>query len=169
MTDFRLVPVNLENIRLLFDWATTPAGLIDETMELASAVLIALGTDATAGPNDKLPDPRSNDRRGWWGDMNADVIWGAWPVGSKLWLLQRDKIVGSAAQQGATTTRVSNYISAAIQPFVDNGICSKFTIDKILVDPDQKRIDAVFTMYRGPLSAVQLTYQPLWHQIFPGA
>lgn len=169
MTDFRLSAINDDNITLDFDWVQLASGLIDETMELASAVLIALGTDAQADENDVLPDPRSTDRRGWWGDLNAKQIWNGWPIGSKLWLLARAKIVGVGAREGSTTNRVRTYISTCIQPFVDNGICSKFSIDSVTVDKSNKKISAQFTMYRGPKSAIKLTYQPIWDQIFPGA
>jgi phage gp46-like protein len=169
MADFRLQAQDRDHINLNFDWLQLASGLIDESMELASAVLIALNTDATASETDVLPDPRSTDRRGWWGDLNAGTLWGGWPIGSKLWLLKRAKIVDNNAREGATTARVRSYITACIRPFVDNGICSKFTIDSVVVDKSNKKISAAFTIYRGPKSAIKLSYQPLWSQLFPGA
>jgi phage gp46-like protein len=39
-----------------------------------NTVKLALLTDAIADPADILPDPDSNDRRGWWGDLDAETI-----------------------------------------------------------------------------------------------
>jgi phage gp46-like protein len=169
MTDFRLVATNRDDVILTWDWVQLQSGLLDETQELASAVLVALGTDGLADANDVLPDPRSTDRRGWWGNLNASTIWNGWPLGWKGWLLSRAKIVDSGAKEGATVNRVRMYLAAALQPFVDNRVCSKFTIDSIIVDDLVRRITATFTMYRGPKSAIQLQYQPLWTEIFPGS
>jgi phage gp46-like protein len=171
MTDFRLVAINLNDLygtNLRFDWATLASGVVDESMELASAVLIALNTDATADDSDVLPDPRSTDRRGWWGDENAKSIWDGWPIGSRLWLLKRAKIIGYGSKEGATVNRVRGYLTECLQLFVDNGICSNFSIDSIIVDAGAKRISTTFTMFRGPKSAIKLSYQPLWDRLFSG-
>lgn len=163
MPDIRLVPVNSPIIGM--DWLQTPAGLIDEAAELISAVNVALMTDALAGPSDALPDPRSDDRRGWWGDLEAATIWGGWPIGSKLWLLSRAKIVDAGAREGATIARVQQYISQAIQPFVDNKLASRFVVTATQVS--SQRIDANVVIYRGPKSAIQLQYQALWDELPP--
>jgi phage gp46-like protein len=166
MPDVRLVPI-VTPIALTFDWLQTPTGLLDETQQLASAVTVAFNTDATADPSDVLPDPRSDDRRGWWGDLDAEAIWGGWPIGSKLWLLTRAKIVDSGAREGATIVRVKNYLLAALQPFIDHRICSQVTVDVAL--NNIRQITAQVTIYRGPKSAIQLNYDPLWQEIFPGS
>ena len=164
MPDIRLVPVSSPIIGM--DWLQSPiTGLIDETAELISAVNVALMTDALAAPTDVLPDPNSNDRRGWWGDLDADTIWGGWPIGSKLWLLSRAKIVDSGAREGATIARVQAYISAAIQPFVDAKIASRFSVTATQVS--KQRIDASVIIYRGPKSAIQLQYQAVWGELPP--
>jgi len=61
------VPIATPDVARL-DWLQAPGGLIDETAELATAVTIALCTDALADVNDIRPDPNSTDRRGWWAD-----------------------------------------------------------------------------------------------------
>lgn len=165
MPDIQLVPV-ITPIVMNFTWLQTPTGLLDETQELASAVTLALNSDATADVGDVLPDPRSSDRRGWWGDLDAQTIWGGWPLGSKLWLLTRAKIIGAGSREGPTTVRVKNYITIALQPFIDNRICSQITVDVSLNNIQQ--ITAAITIYRGPKAAIQLRYDPLWTEIFPG-
>lgn len=164
MPDIRIIGVNSVNI-LTFDWLQTPVGLLDETQELATAIIIALNTDALADVTDKLPDPRSTDRRGWWGDTDASSIWQGWNIGCKLWLLKRAKIVDSSAEEGATVSRVQTYISQALQPFVDNKIITTFTSTVTVVN--QQRIDASIIVYRGALQTIQLNFQPLWQEIFP--
>jgi phage gp46-like protein len=54
---------------------------------------ISLFTDRAASPDDRLPDERPGvvgDRRGWWGDLARDGG-RTYPIGSKLWLLFREK------------------------------------------------------------------------------
>jgi phage gp46-like protein len=169
MPDIRLVQLTTPDVVSL-DWLQSQTGQIDETNELITAVLVALGTDAQAAATDVLPDPRSSDRRGWWGDLQASQIWNGWPIGSLLWLLTRAKIVDQNAREGATIARVQAYISAAIQPFVDNAICSGFAV-KAWVSNDGRndRIMARLTLYRGSKNAIALEFQPTWSELFPNS
>jgi len=147
------------------DWSLLGDGTLDETQALATAVVVALGTDGLAATSDILPDPDSTDRAGWWGDLDAEEIWDGWPIGCKLWLLKRDKIVGPEAMQGATTTRVEYYIREAIQPFLDRRIGSRMNVWVERVNRDQ--INAVIRLYRGPTLEIELRYQILWSEIGP--
>src|SRR5262245_55152284 len=147
------------------DWLLLDNGTLDNTESLATAVIVALGTDRLAEREDILPDPDSTDRRGWWGDLEADSIWHGWPIGCRLWLLKRDKIVGPGAFQGATVVRVEHYIREALQPFLDLRIASRIEIRAEQVD--RQRIDALIRLYRGPELAVDLRYQVLWDDIIP--
>jgi phage gp46-like protein len=148
------------------DWSLLGDGTLDDRYALATSVCIALGTNALADINDPLPDPDSTDRQGWWGDLDCQEIWpGSWPIGSKLWLLRRSKIEGPNAQRGATIALVDNYIRAALQPFVDNRICSTFKVDSVRVSPQQ--IDSLITIYRGPEPNIQLRFHSLWDGIKP--
>jgi phage gp46-like protein len=147
------------------DWLLRGDGTLDETQALATAVIVALGTDRLATPQDVLPDPDSPDRRGWWGDMDAEEIWGGWPIGSRLWTLRRDKITGPGALRGPTLTRVQYYIREALQPFIDLRICSNIEIKASRVG--RERIQALIRIYRGPEIAIELRYQMLWSEIVP--
>ena len=51
---------------VILDWKVTD-GVIDETQALATAVMVALGSNLLADVGDELPDPLDNDRQGWWG------------------------------------------------------------------------------------------------------
>lgn len=55
---------------------------------LRSAVLVSLFTDRRARPDDSLPDG-SKDRRGHWSDSH---LLGDDQEGSRLWLLEREKV-----------------------------------------------------------------------------
>lgn len=145
------------------DWQLLDNGTLDDTQALATSVIIALGTDRLADVYDELPDPDSTDRRGWWGDIDAEEIWGAWPIGTRLWLMSREKIVGPGTPEGATVVRIEQYIREAIQPFVDYRIASSFDVSVARVGRD--RIDALITIYRGPSNPVELRYQMLWSGI----
>jgi len=166
MPDVRLVTVDTPDI-ITFDWLQTSTGLLDETEQLVSAIIVALNTDALAYPSDVLPDPRSSDRRGWWADHQAEAIWQGWPIGSCLWLLTRAKIVGPEAREGATLVRVQKYIKAALQPFITAKLCSQITVTAAQVGT--QRITARIMIYRGPKTAIQLDYQPLWIELSPGS
>lgn len=165
--DFRLVPQDTIDV-ISLDWFQSPGtGLIDETEDLKTAVIVALCTDALADVSDVLPDPNSSDRRGWWGDYHADTIWGGWPVGCKLWLLTRAKILGPGSKEGPTLARVQTYISQAIQPFVTARLCSRFVVG--VKRTNIQRIDASVTIFRGPKSAISLQFQALWGDLFEGS
>jgi hypothetical protein len=77
--------------------------------------------------------------------------------------LKRAKIVGSSAYEGATTTRVENYIREALEPFLERRIASAFDI--VVTRADRDRIDALVRIYRGPVRPIELRYQVLWEDI----
>jgi phage gp46-like protein len=147
------------------DWQLLDDGTLDDTMALATSVVVALGTNALASLDDRLPDPDSTNREGWWGDLDADVIWNGWPIGTKLWLMRRSAIESSQGKYGSTQTLIMNYIRDAIQPFVDRKIATRYQIMSMRVD--KQSIDAVIRLYRGPTAAIDLMYQMLWQGIMP--
>jgi len=148
---------------LTIDWRVLENGALDDRQALATAVVVALGTNALASSDDVLPDPDSTNRMGWWGDLHAQLIWSGWPIGSKLWLLLRAKMTPATALEGSILARVEDYISEAIQPFVNLRIASGFDVWVSRVD--KQRIDALIRIYRGPLKAVDLLYQVLWDEL----
>lgn len=160
MPDIRLVQNTLfPKYSVTLDWNLLTNGTLDDTQALATSICVALGTDGLASIDDILPDPDSTDRMGWWGDLDAD-IWGGWPIGCRLWLLKRAKILPSEALEGATVTRVEDYIREAIQPFVMRRIGTRFIVEATRVGKEQ--IDALVRIYRGPLLEIELRFQVLW-------
>jgi phage gp46-like protein len=167
MGDIRLVQQSVfpYQTEVSSDWMLLDNGTLDETQALATAAIVALGTDRLADEGDLLPDPDSSDRRGWWGDLDADVIWGAWPIGCRLWLLRRSKIAPSEAQEGSTLVRIKFYIQEALQPLIDLKIASAMEV--VVTRQDKQRIDAFIRLFRGPKVEVELRYQVLWADIEP--
>jgi phage gp46-like protein len=165
MPDIRLVQQSeaFPRYSIPIDWLLLDDGTLDDTQALATAVIVALGTDKLAGPDDILPDPDSTDRAGWWGDMDAEELFNGWPIGTKLWLLRRAKIVGPEDPEGATITRVEQYISEAIQPFITNKIATSFDVEAFRNGVN--RVDAYVAIYRGPKAPVELRFQVLWDEI----
>lgn len=163
----KVVGVPGENSRVLesvtLDWALTPQGQLDDTHQLATAIIVALGTDRRANPDDSLPDTRDDDRRGWWGDLGAEAIWQGWPIGCRLWLLARAKITDGAARQGSTVAKVETYVREALQPFVKAGIASRIAVSAARTETST--ISATAVIYRGPLSAIELRFQDLWTEV----
>ncbi|EBF9805596.1 hypothetical protein FIF06_04660 [Salmonella enterica subsp. enterica] len=68
--------------------------LTDNSIE--TAVIISLFTDRRAQPSDPIPDG-STDRRGWWADSFRKR-----PIGSRLWLLGREKTLESVLERART-------------------------------------------------------------------
>jgi phage gp46-like protein len=145
------------------DWLLSPMNQLQDGRSLQSAMIVALGSNALADVSDPLPDPNSTDRGGWWGDLDAQEIWGGWPVGSKLWLLKRSKITSSLASDGGTVYRAQGYGREATQPFVDLKIASAMSVSAERSDVNQ--IDMRIVASRGPASDVELRYAELWDEL----
>jgi phage gp46-like protein len=162
--DIRIVQNNeYPAYQVQLDWDVRDDGTLDDTHALATAIVVALGTNGLADTNAMLPDPDSNDRMGWWGDYDAQFIWSAWPIGSLLWLLRRSSIYSSEYPGGSTLTMVKTYIYNAIQPFINQHVATTFdvTVERV----DVQRIDALIRIYRGPLLSIELRYQLLWDEL----
>lgn len=161
MNDIRIIQIKTP-FEISLDWFLTPLGMLDETQQLATAVIVALGTDRLAQVDDVLPDLDSTDRRGWWGDLDAEVIWAGWPIGSRTWLLTRAKITGPESIEGATIARAEFYVREALRPFIERRIASRVDVVAELVT--RERIDVMAVLYRGPLPAIELRYQLFWEE-----
>ena len=147
------------------DWLQTAEGLSEEE-ELATAVRVALGTDRLADINEVLPDPDSSDRRGWWGDIEAEEIWGGWQIGCKNWLLLRAKISDEFSWEGATLVRARIYTLESLQPLIARGVCTQ--IECFAMRTTIQEIDVHVTLYRGPKREIQLRFQYLWDEVREG-
>lgn len=91
-----------------------------------TAVLISLFTDARA-QTDELP-PEWQDPRGWWADaMLAENGGDARGMGSRLWLLAREK------QTQSVMARAEDYARQALQWLIDDGLVA--AVDVSVANP----------------------------------
>lgn len=105
---------------------------------LATAVLLALMTDAPADPSE-LRD--GDEQRGYPGDaIRLDADDPGIPLGSKLWLLRRRTVNDSDVPILARA-----YALTALQPLVDQGVCA--SVDATATaDPAKGRLDLAVTL-----------------------
>lgn len=164
MPSLKLVAKTGLKTDVTIDLLFCPTSGSDSDIALARSVLVALNTDRLALPDDPLPNPRDDNRRGWWGDLDAATIWGGWSIGTRLWLLSRAKITDATAADGSTLVRAQQYIAEALQPFVDAKISSSFTTDlAVLTGPSgDYGIAGTITMFRGPKGSISLEFQDVW-------
>ena len=99
-----------------FDWAIKDHDLAPDD-GLETAIILSLFTDRRAREDDPLPDG-SDDRRGWWADAWA----GQDPIGSRLWLLEREK------DTREVVNRARDYAEEALQWLVEDGIAERIEV-----------------------------------------
>ncbi len=94
---------------------------------LYSAILVSLLTDRRALLDDKIPDdnglpsPIPPNRRGWAGDALASPQGDR--IGSRLWLLQREKVTEETRQRAIT------YTKEALEWLIEDGLAKTVTVD----------------------------------------
>lgn len=93
------------------EMAITDDGDLATDAGLETPVIISLFTDNRAGDDDELPATET-DRRGWWGGE----------IGSKLWLLRREK------QMQSVVRRAEEYARAALTWMTADGVAKRVTV-----------------------------------------
>lgn len=132
------------------DWAVS-GGQLQDGDDLATAVLLSLFTDRVAASDDVIADG-SGDPRGWWGDTGQ-----AYPVGSRLWMLERAK------QTQETAARAKDYIAEALRWLVDDGVVGRFDLTVEWVGPG--RLGARVVAHKPDGSTLNLAYAWTWNGI----
>lgn len=102
---------------------------------LESSVVISLMTDKRAEVYDELPDAKSTDRRGWWGDTLSNNE----KIGSKLWLLFREK------QMRQVMLRAHDYATAALNWMLQDKVAESVKVSVSNPDLYNIRIDVDIT------------------------
>jgi len=111
------------------DWLMDPPGL-ETDHDLQTSVILSLFTDASARVDDVLPD-MTDDRRGWWGNTGPVGDQPAPPegaMGSRLWLLAREKATD------ATRQRACEYAAEALAWMTADGVASRVDIQARWLD-----------------------------------
>lgn len=126
-------------------------GAIEIDDGLETAVIISIFTDRRARPDDVVPgDP--SDRRGWWGDAYPAVTGDR--IGSRLWLLAREK------QLPSVVVRAREYVRESLQWMIDDGIAETIDIYAEITSPGTLGI--LVTIYRPLKGAVEFRYSYAW-------
>lgn len=104
------------------DWQVGSGALIAGG-ELQTAILISLFTDRLARTDDRY---EGNDRHGWWGDAGETR-----QLGSRLWLLRREKLTPEVAM------RAEEYAREALTWLKEDGVISEVIPAAYLTLPDR--------------------------------
>lgn len=108
-------------------------GLVATDDGLTTAVLASLFTDRRARPDDVPPgDPA--DRRGWWGDAfppvsAAGAAPASWRLGSRLWLLAREK------QLASVVARAREYAEEALAWMIEDKVAASVDVAAEITAP----------------------------------
>ena len=129
----------------------TPGYGVLQGGDLVTAALISLFSDATAAPDDVIPD-NSGDPRGWWGDFDQAV-----PVGSRLWLRAREK------QTPQLLDTVQKDITDALQWFIDDGVVSSISV--AVSYPALGFLGAQIAFLRDGKPLASLQFQWAWQEL----
>jgi len=134
--------------RLVADWREGNGDLINSD-DLQTAMIISLFTDRVARDDDDID---GNDRRGWWGDMGEE-----YNIGSRLWLLRRQKLTQTVAQ------KAEDYAREALQWLISDGVVSSFAIATRIVYP--RRLNMVIRYQRpGSGDNTDMRFFWVWEQ-----
>ncbi|ECP0310289.1 hypothetical protein JOU96_004764 [Salmonella enterica] len=112
-----------------------PDLLTDDSIK--TAVIISLFTDRRAQPSDPVPDG-TTDRRGWWADSFRKR-----PIGSRLWLLSREKTLASVVE------RTAAYADEALAWLKPAGLVTSVTCTAARVAHDCLRLSVSLVMPDG--------------------
>lgn len=81
---------------------------------LRTAITLSLYVDQRVEEDELEP---GLENRGWWGDLFEDI-----PFGSKLWLLEREKVTNE------TLIRYEQYVREALQWLIDDSIADSLSV-----------------------------------------
>lgn len=111
------------------DWMMDPPGL-ETDRDLETATILSLFTDGSARPDDVIPDG-TDDRRGWWGDhgpVGAQATPPEGPLGSRLWLLAREKSTEN------TRRRAEIYAAEALRWMITDGVAARVDVRAVWLE-----------------------------------
>lgn len=127
------------------DWAEA-SGDLQSGDDLETAILISLFTDRLAREDD---DYDGDNRRGWWGDQDQD-----YPIGSRLWLLNRQKLTLAVAN------KAQDFAAEALKWLTDDGVVASITPVTQIVYPN--RLNLFITYQKPGQDAVSKRYFWVW-------
>jgi phage gp46-like protein len=136
------------------DWLFSPPDLVTGR-DLETAAIISLFTDRLANADDRLPDPSDSDRRGWWADWEAE-----YPIGSRLWLLSREKQTEDVRQ------RAEHYCREALQWMLDDDVADTVEVTASWNPLAPGRLDVSVAISRARNQLLRRHFSWAWGQLF---
>jgi len=127
------------------DWVEA-SGDLQSGDDLETAILISLFTDRLAREDDEYD---GDNRRGWWGDQDQD-----YPIGSRLWLLSRQKLTLAVAN------KAQDFAAEALKWLTDDGVVASITPVTQIVYPN--RLNLFITYQKPGQDAVSKRYFWVW-------
>jgi phage gp46-like protein len=141
-------------------WKEMGADLALENLDLVrdsglqTAVVLSLFCDRRAEEDDALPD-NTGDRRGWWADAYTEVLGDRF--GSRLWLLSREKQLGSVLE------RAREYAEEALAWLVEDGVAQSVRVTASVVRQGVLGLQVEIT--RPDASRVEYRFNRLWEAL----
>jgi len=151
MTDSNDIAIAFDGNKLFIDlMLNEDESDFAEAFDLENAVLISLFTNRRSDSDDDIPNAE-----GWEGDTIRED--GSPIIGSKLWILQRSKIMPN------TLIRAENYATESLQWLIDDGIAASITVSASYFDKalGVMSLDVEITRPQGE----DLRYEFAWNQI----
>jgi phage gp46-like protein len=125
---------------------------ISNQESLTRAVIISLFTWRRANPDDIV----EGQKMGYWGDV-AEPPAANDKIGSRLWLLAREKIVNS------TFNRAREYAKEALQWLIDDAVASR--VDVVAERYGVDGLALICTIYRTDGKTVTLRFDNAWEYL----
>ncbi|CNH57970.1 putative bacteriophage protein GP46 [Yersinia massiliensis] len=133
--------------RSLGDWQVGHGGLLDGN-DLHTAILLSLFTDRLARIDDAID---GDDRRGWWGDTGA-----ASPIGSRLWLLRRQKLTSQVA------IKAEDYAAEALAWLIEDRVVAAISPQAEIIYPNTLRLVISYQQPDKTQSSVKFSW--VWEE-----
>lgn len=129
---------------------------LDPDAGLETAVLISLFTDRRANDDDVLPDFNNPDRRGWWGDLGSPEAEGD-QIGSRLWLLNREKTLESVL------VKAKKYAEESLNWMVEDGVVKSVEVESERQGPvGLDRLALLVRVFRPDGTVLPFKYEIQW-------
>jgi phage gp46-like protein len=137
------------------DWVFAPPDLASGR-DLETAATISLFTDRLAHVDDRLPDPTEDDRRGWWADWDHE----GGPIGSRLWLLSREK------ETEDVRLRAEEYCREALQWMLDDDVADSIEVSAAWAPGAPGRLDVDVAIARDRAVLLRRHFSWAWRQLY---
>lgn len=148
-----------------FDWSLAGAD-VESERGLESAIILSIFTDRRAEADDVIPDG-TDDRRGWWADAHPEIE--ADMIGSRLWLLSREKEAVSAV------LRAREYVQESLAWLIEDGAARRVDVRTGWVDrvsrtvTDERTLQSMpgvlgieVVIYRAAEGPVKYRFESFW-------